>query len=65
MSDFVDFIQTVGFPIAGCVYMAWQHNAIQTKLLSIIEENTKSNTELTTICNMIHDKLFNEEAKKK
>ena len=63
MENFIDFVQTLGFPIAACIYMAWQHNQIQTKLLSIIEENTKSNTELSTICNMIYSKLFNEEDK--
>lgn len=42
MSDFVNLISNVGFPIAACVYMAITYNKTISQLTEVINNNTIS-----------------------
>lgn len=42
MSDFVNLISNVGFPIAACVYMAITYNKTISQLTAVINNNTLS-----------------------
>lgn len=42
MSDFVNLISNVGFPIAACAYMAVTYNKTISQLTDVINNNTIS-----------------------
>lgn len=42
MTDFVNLISNVGFPIAACAYMAITYNKTISKLTGVIDNNTLS-----------------------
>lgn len=42
-------VSSVGFPIFACLMIFKQNDELTKKLTELIENNTKSNTELTTL----------------
>ena len=42
VTDILNAITTIGFPIVACVYMAYIYNRINAKLFEVVEKNTEA-----------------------
>lgn len=48
-TELVKLIQTIGFPMAMCVWFMWQQNKTLAEFREVIENNTKALTQLLTV----------------